>query len=257
MHYCSIIADSCKRIFPLKLHAASHDRNVLFPAAVSLREVRILLTGLDLRRFRKLIGLTQAEFAARMQLAQATLSQIEGGRIRLSHEHVQQARELFSAPEFSPSFDEFVKQLELGGLGAVPETDQLHWTVPVWAFNDTFDLARRPAPAEAVDLILVRAQQQPVIALRMERASDHWKQGELFVFARCGANDVTNGDVCLLHARGARGRPPRTILALARVLQTQRGQTYQFEPIRPGGPMLPADDAIQATFRAVYRGSYL
>lgn len=216
-----------------------------------------MLTGLDLRRYRKATGRTQAEFAERMGLAQATLSQIEIGRIRFSDEHLQRARSAFIGPEFSPTFADFEKRVESGGLGAVPTPDSLHVTIPVWTYDETFDLARRPAPGDAVDLVTVRSGAQPVLALRMDRGSEEWTTGETFVFARCGANDVSNGDLCLLQVRGQRGRSAHTTLARARVLQAARGKTYQFEPIQPAGPMLAADESVQAVLRAVYRGRYL
>ena len=71
-----------------------------------------MLSGSDIRRYRKMLGMTQADFARQLGLAQATLSQIEGGRIALSDEHVQQLDDRFRLGKPALSFKEFKRDAE-------------------------------------------------------------------------------------------------------------------------------------------------
>jgi len=77
-------------------------------------------------------------FAKRLDLAQSTLSLIEGGRIAVSQEHLARLTSEFTGPEFKPSFKDFqaaiIKEAvsEQATLTA-PGTG--HMTLPVWAWG--------------------------------------------------------------------------------------------------------------------------
>ena len=59
-----------------------------------------MLTGTDVRRYRKQLGLSQMDFARQVGIAQATLSQIEIGQITLSHDHLKKLERAFRGPTY-------------------------------------------------------------------------------------------------------------------------------------------------------------
>jgi transcriptional regulator with XRE-family HTH domain len=220
-----------------------------------------VLTGSDLRRYRKLLGMTQTQFARQLGLAQATLSQIEGGRIALSNEHLQKLGERFKSARFKPTFAEFQRGVEQGmsqSQAALAAPRARYCTLSVWAWEDGFDLGRVPAPDSAVDLVTVRACDKPVIALQVGRQTDHWEAGETFVFEQCSRDDVQDGDICLLQVRPPRARATKTMIAIAHIAPGKRGRALHFEPVSPSGAIFaPIDDSLLGILRAIYRGRHL
>jgi transcriptional regulator with XRE-family HTH domain len=205
--------------------------------------------------------MTQTQFARQLGLAQATLSQIEGGRIALSSEHLQRLAEKFNSASFKPTFAEFQRGVELGmseSQAALAAPRARYSTLSVWAWDDGFDLGRVPAPDSAVDLVTVRACDKPLIALQVSRRTDHWEAGETFVFEQCSRDDAQDGDICLLQVRPPRARATKTMIAVARIAPAKRGRALQFEPVSPAGAIFtPADDTLLGILRAVYRGRHL
>jgi len=104
---------------------------------------------------------------------------------------------------------------------------------------------------------MLRGLQQPAVALRMPRRTEHWAEGELFVFERCDPGDVKNADICLLQIRAPRARARNTMIVIARLASPKRGRALQFEPVSPGGPVFAADDSVLGTLRAVFRARHL
>lgn len=204
-----------------------------------------MLTGADVRKYRKLVGLNQVEFAAQLGLAQSTLSLIEGGRISVSDDHVQQLEKKFAAPAYKPSFDEFLGLLERDrseAQAAVKAPRGRHLTLTVWRWEDGFDLSRTPAPEQAADLITVTATENPAIALRMDRRTEWWSEGETLVFEQYRQDAVHDGDICLVQIRLPRGRGTKTMIAVAHLAPAKRGRSLQLEPISPPGPIFGGND---------------
>lgn len=219
-----------------------------------------MLTGSHLRHYRKLLGLNQTEFARRLGLAQATISQIEAGRIALSNDHVEKLAEKFNSARLSPTFTEFKRDVERGSTdcqAALLDARSRFQTLTVWQWDAAFDLARVPSPEDAVDVVTVRAGDEPAIAIRVGRRTKHWEAGDTFVFERCGLPDVDDGEVCLVQSRTPRSRGTRTMIAVARVLPAKRGRNVHFAPISPAGSSFAADDNLVTLLRAIYRGRYL
>ena len=113
-----------------------------------------MVTGSHLRQYRKLLGLNQTEFARRLGLSQATISQIEAGRIALSNAHLQKLADKFSSARLSPPFPEFKRDVEKGSAdcqAALLDPRGRFVTLTVWQWDAAFDLARIPSPDDAVD----------------------------------------------------------------------------------------------------------
>jgi transcriptional regulator with XRE-family HTH domain len=219
-----------------------------------------VLTGSHLRQYRKLLGLNQTEFARRLGFSQTTISQIEAGRISLSNEHVQKLADKFSSARLSRPFPDFKRDVEKGAVdcqAALSDPQGRFVTLMVWRWDAAFDLARVPSPEDAVDVVTVRAGDQPAIAIRVGRRTKHWEAGETFVFERCNRPDVDDGEICLVQSRTPRSRGTRTMIAVARAFPAKRGRNLHFAPVSPVGSSFAADDNLVTLLRAIYRGRYL
>jgi transcriptional regulator with XRE-family HTH domain len=218
-----------------------------------------LVTGADIRRYRRAIGWNQTAFAERLGIGQSTLSVIEAGRISVSDDHVAGLVERFSGIEFKPTFPEFVQSLEQerAQAEAALSTPQGRFTtLTVWTW-DGFELGRQPAPDQAVGLVTIRATEGPAIALEMHKATHAWAKGEILVFEKCSPVDVTDGDLCLLQVKRPRARAAQTLIATARVSRPASELAVQFEPVAPPAPRFSAADTAPATIlRLIFRGSY-
>jgi transcriptional regulator with XRE-family HTH domain len=220
-----------------------------------------VVTGSDIRRYRKSLGMNQTAFARQFGLAQPTLSQIERGRTGVSREHIEALVARFDAPRTRPAFREFLELLEVekaGQQAALLPPQERHSILPVWDWEEGFDLSRRPEAARAVDLLTVCGSVEPAIALRMPRKKEWWEAGEMFVFERCGRDDLRDADVCLLQVQISRSRNPRTAIAVAHVVPAKRGHLLQYGPVSPAGPFIRGEDeAVLAVLRATFRGRRL
>lgn len=195
----------------------------------------LLLTGSGRRRDRRGRDNLDHPHPSNHQRGDRIVSQSEYGRYGVSQERAGNDRK-----RLGPDF--------FGALGS------RFLTLTVWRWEDGFDLARPPAPDQAVDLVTVRATDQPAIALAMSKATEHWTKGEILVFEKGRQEDFRDGDICVLQVRLPRAKGARTMLAAAHVAPDKRGKAIQFQPISPAGPLLgPADDAIVGLLRAFYR----
>ncbi len=219
------------------------------------------MSGLDIRRYRKRIGWNQTRFAERLGVSQSALSLIESGRVAVSEDHITKLRQAFAGSQTRPAFRDFLRDLDRGraeGQAALTTSRGRYLMLPVWRWESGFDLSSALAPEHAVDMVTVRATKDPTIAFAMTKASEHWTQGEILVFERCRRTDLEDGDVCLLQVRLPRAKRNKTTLAVAHVVPDKGGQTVQFEPISPAGPIFSTkDDALPALLRVVYRGRHL
>lgn len=219
-----------------------------------------MITGSDIRRYRKAVRQTQADFAGTMGISQAALSLIEQGRTAVSAEHVAALKERFVAPRFGPTFAEFaggVEREKADHQAALESPGVRYLTLTVWRWEEGFDLGRTLTPDQAAGVITIEATGAPAIALKMPRKSSQWEAGEIFVFKRCRIEDVRDGEICLVQVRATRGDSTRTHVAVAHLAPAKRGRALQFEPISPAGPFVPADsDRVLGVLRSVFRGHY-
>ncbi len=219
-----------------------------------------MVTGSDVRRFRRQIGWNQKRFAERMSLSQSALSLLESGKIGVSDEHLARLRAKFSGDEVSTTFEQFLAEVNASAAAqraALHSPGARHVLLTVWGCEGGLDLARPLPPSQAVGLVAVRDSARPAIALSMPRASAHWAAGEILVFEECSTDHVRNGAVCLVQVAQPRGRGTRTVIAVAHVGPTKREQSLHFEPISPAGPVFAVEPAaIIALLRVTFRARY-
>jgi len=220
-----------------------------------------LLTGADIRRFRKLLRLSQLEFAGQIELSQPTLSLLEAGRIALTEQHLRVLNENFAKQANGPTFAEFVATIEHergGQQSALVAPIGRHLTLSVWRWREGWDLSVLPPQTDVVDLVTVPFMTNPAIAFAMPRANEHWAVGEILVFSRCERKEVQNEDVCLIQCTRRRSRSPYTAVALARHVNSGNGRVLQLEMISPAGSALIAEqEQIQVLLRVVYRARHI
>jgi transcriptional regulator with XRE-family HTH domain len=233
---------------------------VLISKGVTNRSPR-LLNGSDIRRYRKSLGFSQVGFAKEVGLAQSTLSQIEGGRIPLSEEHLELIADKFKRSKYSPTFPDFIGAVESGRAASSAALTTPHGqysTLTVWAWEPGFELGRAPLPELAVDLVTVGAVKGHVIAFRMNKRTKWWADGEIIVFETCRPQDLDDGRICLVQTRTSKRSRPKTAVAVAHVRSTKSGRSVQLEPASSPGPIfVVADCDILALLRAIYRGRHL
>lgn len=220
----------------------------------------VTVTGADIRRYRKLVGLNQIEFSKRLGIAQPTLSQMEGGWTAVTAEYIEMLIERFDEPTFQPPFREYLAKIEADATDlqvALEKPESRVSLLTVWEWEEGCDIARRPEPSKAVDVVAARPGAQPAIAFRLPKKTDHWEAGEIFVFERTTRDEVEDGEICLLQVRLGRTRGTAAWIAVATVTSVRRGRTLQFKPVEPAGPVFEADDSVLAVLRAVYRGRHL
>jgi len=219
-----------------------------------------MLTGADIRRYRKTIGLSQIDFARRLGLSQSGLSQLENGRIAVCDDHVHQLQDRFSGRKTDLTFDSFLRQQAATGEAsrrALSTDAGKHLTLTVWRWEDGYDLAQMPASELAVDLVTTHATSQATIAFQMTQKSTHWLSGEIFVFEECRPADLLDRDVCLVQFKPPRSQALKTVLAIARSASA-RSSARQLTPIAPRCPAFDASDkVIRILMRAVFRGHRL
>lgn len=214
------------------------------------------MTGSDIRRFRKTIGLTQIDFSARMGVSQSALSLLESGQIVVSKDYIELLREQFSGKKFDPTFERYMKDLQRAqqsGREALSPGAGRHLTLTVWEWEEGFDLARTPHRDRAVDLVMVRAMAGAAMAFRMPDSSPYWRKKEILVFAECGVGDLRAEDVCLVQFVPPRGRSTRTVLAIAQMEGSKRS-SLTLRPLSPrASQMRPDSDQIRTLMRTCSR----
>ena len=219
-----------------------------------------MITGADIRRYRKAIGLSQIEFARHMGVSQSGLSQLESGRIAVSDDHLARLKDRFAGQEHKTPFRAFLKikaTTRDASQRALTTPIGKYLTLTVWRWEDGYDLGQVPSPDQAADLVTIRATSKATIAFQMPQESGHWTRDEILVFEECRSVDVVDQDVCLLQVKPPRSRNARTVLAVARRGST-RGSLAQLTPIRSKGSTLAADDeVIRVLMRVTFRGRRL
>lgn len=211
-----------------------------------------MITGADIRKFRRQLGWTQGQVAKKIGMSQAALSLIEKGRTAVSDDHVTRLRSAFAGSDVRPSFDEFVQELNASrsSVADAGRISQKHYlTLPVWRWEEGLDLNRPFAPDQAVDMITVRPGKGAILAFEMPMSGDQWAKDEIIAFEQCDQADLHHRDLCLIHYQPPRSSTPRTAIAMAHVLTVNRGKSFQLQPVSPGGPVYAVADL---TLRAVH-----
>ena len=220
-----------------------------------------MISGADIRRYRKLIGMNQIAFAERFGVSQSTLSVIEGGRIAVSGEHIERLKSQFDEPRFKHSFSRFLQSLQTeraAGQEALATPEGCLLTLTVWAWAEGFDLGQRPAPDRTRGLVTIRVSHRPAIAFEMNRRTEGWEKGEILVFEQFGPDDVEDGDLCLIQIKRPRARGMQTMIATVRVSRTTHLRTLCFEPISPSLPPFAATEVtLIAILILVHRARYI
>ncbi len=220
-----------------------------------------MLTGSDVRRYRKQLGLSQMDFARQVGFSQGMLSQLESGQINLSHDHLKKLETPFRRPKYELSFVDFEKQAEqeyverLSGLTAQQEQ---YVALRAWRWSGSFDLDAVPPSDGNAALVMVRSSGRPLVAVQLYRRGAHWGAGEILVFEHCQRNVVEEGDICLVKAKPPRVRRAKTMITLARKTPSKLGRVLQFEPLSPVSAVFTAtDETVQVYLRAIFRCRYL
>ncbi len=212
-----------------------------------------MITGADIRRYRKSIGFNQVDFADQMGLSQSGLSQLESGRIAVSDEHLAQLGDRFSDHEFEAFLGKRATTRD-ASRRALTSTTGKYLSLTVFPWEEGYDLGQVPSPDQAVDLVTIRATSKATIAFQMPRESVHWVRGEILVFEECRSDGILDQDICLIQVKPPRARTSKTVLAVAR-LTSKRGSLPHLTPIVPRSPTLSArDESIMVLMRAVFRG---
>ena len=218
------------------------------------------MTGQDIRRYRRQLGWDQDYFAKEIGLSQSGLSLLETGKTSISAEHIDRLMKAFDKPKHNPRFSEFLagpEQERAEGQPALAAPVGRHLTLTVWAWYEGFDLSRTPSPERAVGLVTIRTTEQRAIALEMDKATEAWLKGEILVFEECSRDAVRDNDICLVQANSDDTGTKATIIAMAHVSKTARGQAFQLEPLSPPGPIFSVDEQLMVCLRAIFRGRYM
>lgn len=218
------------------------------------------MTGQDIRRYRRQIGLDQISFAEKIGLSQSGLSLLETGKTSVSAEHLDRLRKAFDKARYKPRFGEFLGELEnerAEGQAALAAPRGRHLTLTVWSWHEGFDLSRPPSPDQAAGLVTMTTREPRVIALEMPRSTEAWSRGEILVFEECSSDAIRDNDICLVQVRSGDRKPHATLIAMAHVSRSTRSQTLQLEPLSPPRPIFEATERIVAILRVVYRARYV
>lgn len=218
-----------------------------------------MMSALELKRFRELIGWNQSQVAKTLGVTQSALSMIERGRIPVSQAHID--RLIAGTASTNPTFKQFLATLKAEhakSSAALSTLQSRHSILPVWEWHEGFDLARAPSPAQAVELVMVRTTERACIALAMEKKTNYWQAGETIVFEECGPEELKTDNLCLIQFRQSGARASRAFLAVARIIRASKSRQLDFLPLSPGGIAIErAGPRISACLRASYRAKYV
>lgn len=216
----------------------------------------IPITGEIIRRYRKLLGLQQSEFAQRWGLTQGALSQIESGRLGISQERSALLSTTFSGTRAELPFKRFLSQFSAERRKALPlvgHPSATYTTLTVWSWREDLDLAADPIGLEHAGLVTIRLQPR-VRALALEVPI---KDGlETLVFAYTEYVDLRAGDVVLYQP--ASDEPVAAAIATVEQSGQTSSRRTRFRPVSPKSKpreVRPAD--LAGLLRCIYRGRYI
>ncbi len=218
-------------------------------------------SGADIRKYRKALKLSQRVFSAKLKLSQATISLTESGKIGVSDTVTDRLREVFNKPEYKPRFDDFRRRVDSERKGAqtlVGSPLVNHSTLPVWLWEDGFDLGSAPSTLEWRGVVTVRVPTEDAIAFEMPKGSGVWVAGEILVFRRSSLDACRGGELCLVQHRRPRTRAATTLIATLRRNASTRRRSFSFEPCDPEESTFAADPVrLETLLQCLFRGRYI
>ena len=144
-----------------------------------------VVTGEVIRRYRRLIGLSQEEFSRRWGLTQGALSQIESGRLAVSEGRAAELLAQFKGHAGEVPARRFLEQFSKDRRQSLPllgHASATHTTLTVWRWRDDFDLAAEPIGLESAGLVtLTLPSGARAVALQLPDPDPH-RSGEILVF---------------------------------------------------------------------------
>jgi transcriptional regulator with XRE-family HTH domain len=218
------------------------------------------MTGQDIRRYRRQLGMDQDAFSKRIGLTQSGLSLLETGKTSVSEDHIGRLVAAFDDEDSQPRISQFMQVLEKERAeeqAALEAPGGQHLTLTVWDWEGGLDLSRAPTPDRAVGLVTIAGRPGRMIALRMDKNTNAWQKGEILVFEECGLDAVRDDDICLVQRVSRVNKPKPTAIAVAHVFRATHGQRLQIEPLSPTGPIFDGDESVLAVLRVVYRAQYV
>jgi transcriptional regulator with XRE-family HTH domain len=199
-----------------------------------------VITGDEIQRFRKRLGLTQTDVAKRLQVSQQTMSDLEAGRLPVSDERLRQLTDLFKSDDATKDFARYHAECERARAVDLPTL----WSpmnrsaaVTVWRWEN-FDLGRMPSADTAAGVILVPETERQLAAIQMPRRGARWAAGEILVFERCRPDELRDDDLCLVHTLAPRANTKHTCLAVVHRVPAKRAPRIQIKPIDPDGAVI-------------------
>ncbi len=217
-------------------------------------------TGADIKRYRKVLKLGQREFAALLGVSQPSLSLAESGKVGVSEALQQKLIAVFNKPGHSPTYDDFCRTLEeqrRSGQTLVGNPSVTYVTVPVWLWEEGFDLGAPPEVVESRGVVTVRTASTEVIAFEMPAGASFWVAREVLVFARTGVDKCRTGDLTLVQLKSVNAKLPNTFIAVVHYDETGRHRKLQFEPCNPSHTAFTPDlEQVEGVLRCICRVRY-
>lgn len=216
-----------------------------------------MLSGADLRKYRKKLGLSQHDMAKALGVSQASLSQVESGKLAISSKLQAKMEKEFGKAKYPVRYPDFARTVEKERQSQqtlVGNPDVTFQLLPVWEWEDNFDLSAAPSSLERRGVAAVRTIPDGAIAFAMPKGSALWAEGEILVFTRASLKECRTGDLCLVQVRPARSSSVRSMIVSVR--QEESGP--HFEPANRTEPTIAADPRrIEGLLKCVYRARYL
>ncbi len=220
-----------------------------------------MLPGSDLRKYRKKLGLSQHQVARLLGVSQASLSMIESGKFAISSGLHAKIEKVFNKAPYSPKYSSFCRKVEAerqSQQSLVGHPEVTFQILPVWEWEDGFDLSAAPSSIQPSGLVATRVTAEGAIAFQMPGGSAWWVEGEILVFAKSDLDRCRTGDLCLVQIRPPRARSARTSLVVVRFGDSGRSGRLELEPTDRSQPSYSPDpDQLEGLLRCVYRARYM
>lgn len=216
------------------------------------------ITGELIRRYRRLLGLQQTEFAERWGLTQGALSQIEGGLLGISEERAGLLAKTFTGKGGELPFSRFAQQFTRERKESLPligHPAASFTTLVVWRWSDAMDLAAEPVGIEPAGLVTLRLDQGER-ALAVEALLETDDRPETLVFVPAPFAGIQSGDL-VLYQRAVDG-PSTAVIASAEHSGQTSSRRTRFRSILPRErrPREVRPEDLTALLRCVYRARY-
>lgn len=218
----------------------------------------VLITGELVRRYRKLIGLQQSEFANRWGLSQGALSQIEGGRLAISEDRATLLAKAFAGKGGEVPFPQFAQQFSRERRQSLPlvgHPTASYATLVAWRWSEDIDLAAEPVGLAPAGLVTLRLE-QGVRALAFDAPLEPDERHETLVFVPTPFAEIASGDL-VLYQRAGNGPSAAVIASVEHtgITSSRRTRLHSMLPREKRGREVRAED-VAALLRCVYRARY-